>query len=237
MNHISAETIASSIPFRFLVGPNQREFTMHSALVVHQSPVLDVLVNGKYTAADPVVGPELKSDTALEPPDSPPAASGLFGGAKKEPKTEPPSRILTKREAQWNEFKRSRSSTGLFGNFFGSFRNNLAYEDYTNVFLSHTQLYVFAECYSIATLMEVSLDQLHGTLTRFRLYKGRMNDIVTLIDYCYSHMVPEPLRKLVIGYAACKIDKLWISEEFQELVETHGELSRALIGSMLNRLD
>ncbi|KAK5994166.1 hypothetical protein PT974_07608 [Cladobotryum mycophilum] len=244
---------------------------MHSALVSHQSPVLDVLVNGnfkesgdkcvkwesvdedtfirfwqfvytgKYTAANPVVGPERKSDTALEPPDSPPVVSGSpfggFGGFGKEPKAEPPPKPPTKREAQWNEFKCSRSSTGLFSNFFGSSRENLAREDYTNVFLSHARLYVFAECYGIAKLMEASLDQLHGILTRFRLYKGRMKDIVMLVDYCYSNMVPEPLRKLVIRYTACKVDKLWLSEEFQELVEAHGELSRALIGSILNRLD
>lgn len=43
--------IASSVPFRFLVGPNGREFTIHSALLSHQSPVLDKLVNGGFSEA------------------------------------------------------------------------------------------------------------------------------------------------------------------------------------------
>ncbi|RFU73018.1 btb poz fold [Trichoderma arundinaceum] len=51
MDSIPAETIASSIPFRFLVGPNQREFSIHSALLTHQSPVLERLVNGSFSEA------------------------------------------------------------------------------------------------------------------------------------------------------------------------------------------
>lgn len=40
--------VAKSKPFRFLVGPHGREFTIHSALVAAQSPYLNTLVNGPF---------------------------------------------------------------------------------------------------------------------------------------------------------------------------------------------
>ncbi|KAK2666953.1 SKP1/BTB/POZ domain superfamily [Fusarium oxysporum f. sp. vasinfectum] len=40
--------IATSKPFRFLIGADQTEYTIHSALVAHQSPVLSALVNGLF---------------------------------------------------------------------------------------------------------------------------------------------------------------------------------------------
>ncbi|KAL7946442.1 hypothetical protein V8C42DRAFT_36531 [Trichoderma barbatum] len=269
MNFVPAEVIASSVPFRFLVGPNEREFTIHSALFAYQSPVLEKLANGsfseaaekcvkwkaveedtfirfwqytytgKYTAAPPVIGLRSESDASQEPPPpSPPTSGFLFGGA---PKEETPHKEPTKRELQWRDFKRQRASAGFgpfrsAGLFGGGVRRNLSHEDYTNHFLSHAELYVFAECYAITGLMELCLNELHATLVGFWLSGERINDIVALVRYCYENVVPEPLRDVVARYAACKIDKLWLSDQFQALVETHGELSRALIGSMLNVL-
>ncbi|CCT76235.1 uncharacterized protein FFUJ_14131 [Fusarium fujikuroi IMI 58289] len=40
--------VATSKPFRLLVGPLQTEYTIHSALVAHQSPALAAMVNGKF---------------------------------------------------------------------------------------------------------------------------------------------------------------------------------------------
>ncbi|KAF5004684.1 hypothetical protein FDECE_8826 [Fusarium decemcellulare] len=48
MESISKKTAASPKPFKFLVGRDQQEFTIHSALVAHQSPVLAALGNGKF---------------------------------------------------------------------------------------------------------------------------------------------------------------------------------------------
>ncbi|VUC20983.1 unnamed protein product [Clonostachys rosea] len=46
MNGIPKELVASSTQFRFSVGPDAKEYTIHSDLVALQSPVLSVLVNG-----------------------------------------------------------------------------------------------------------------------------------------------------------------------------------------------
>ncbi|QYT00954.1 BTB domain-containing protein [Trichoderma simmonsii] len=51
MNSIPPDVIASSVPFRFLVGPHEREFTIHSALFICQSPVFERLANGSFTEA------------------------------------------------------------------------------------------------------------------------------------------------------------------------------------------
>ncbi|KAK3942607.1 hypothetical protein QBC46DRAFT_308858 [Diplogelasinospora grovesii] len=51
MDSISHESIVSSKPIRFSVGSQGRDFTMHSALVAHQSPVLERLTNGPFREA------------------------------------------------------------------------------------------------------------------------------------------------------------------------------------------
>lgn len=46
-----APSFISSKPFEFVVGPNKRVFTIHSALVASLSPVLERLVNGDMLEA------------------------------------------------------------------------------------------------------------------------------------------------------------------------------------------
>ncbi|PON22977.1 hypothetical protein TGAM01_v208232 [Trichoderma gamsii] len=204
MNFIPAEIIASSPPFRFLVGPNQREFIMYTALFAHQSPVFEKLVNGnfsestekciqwksvdedtficfwqyahtgRYTAAPPIIGLKTESEATPEPPPpSPPSPAlvGLFSSTATK-KDETPPRNLTKREIQWNEFQNQRASAnfGAFrstGLFNPRVRSNYAHEDYTNHFLLHARVYVFAECYGVKGLMDLSLNELHGTLAQY----------------------------------------------------------------------
>lgn len=271
---IPIRSIASSPPFRFLVGPNEREFTIYSALFAHQSPVFEKMVDGKfsesvekcvqwksvdeetficfwqyahtgrYTAAPPVFGIKPESEATCEPPPppSPPPlpALGLFGSPAAE-KDETTPKNLTKREIQWQEFKNQRASAnfGAFRStniFSSAIRSNYAHEDYTNHFLLHARVYVFADCYGIGGLMSLSLDELHGTLTRFTLHAERINDVVALIRYCYENLVPEPLREIVTLYAACKLPRLWLSEEFHALVEAYGELSKNLFGLIVDVL-
>ncbi|KAL7924860.1 hypothetical protein ACQKWADRAFT_286178 [Trichoderma austrokoningii] len=369
MNKIPAEAIASSVPFRFMVGPNRREFTIHSALLSHQSPVLDKLVNGSFSeAADKCVtwdsvdedtfirfwqyaytgkyavdlsitglesGPQASQEaekrTAQEAIEAATVAKeekeivqlvvkrdntlrGLSakderrlielqakaarraareaerraeiaeeeeelaellrmrdrrpvlaaedrerliylldrqvtrrreGQVASEAESETPSGELTIREAQWNSFKLKGASGSSGGTSSSSSngpkkgtsaRSNQAHEDYTSTFLSHARLFVFAECYGITGLMDLSLAELHGALVAFTLYEERVNDVVVLVRYCYDNLVPEALREMITLYAVCKIEKLWVSEEFQGLVEAHGELSRSLIGFMVKAL-
>lgn len=365
MNNIPAEVIASSVPFRFLVGPNRREFTIHSALLSYLSPVLDKLVNGSFSEAaekcvtwdsvdedtfirfwqyaytgkytvdlsatglqsEPQAAQEAEKRTAQEAVEAATVAKeekeivqlvvkrdntlrGLSskderrlielqakaarraareaerraeiaeeeeelaellrmqdrrpvlaaedrerlvyllerqtarkreGQAANETEREAPPGELTIREAQWNAFKRrgtsaSSGTSSSTGPLQRAARSNQAHEDYTSTFLSHARLYVFAECYGVTGLMELSLNELHGALVAFTLYEERVNDVVELVRYCYDNLVPDALREMITLYSVCKIEKLWVSEEFQVLVEAHGELSRSLIGHMVKAL-
>lgn len=48
MKLTSIVRVATSQPFRFLIGPFQTEYTIHSALVAHHSPAIAAMVNGKF---------------------------------------------------------------------------------------------------------------------------------------------------------------------------------------------
>lgn len=273
-------SVASSVPFRFLVGPNEREFTIHSALFTCQSPVFERLVNGNFTeatekcvkwasveedtflrfwqytytgnyaAAPPVsVAIESNSEAIPEPPPQPTPPTrpqtkespfpALFDSRLPPPPTRNVPSKEPKPTALWSAFLQRRHSDSIAVLYtptpvrFPGPASNPADEDYTNTFLSHVRLFIFAECYGIAALMTHSLNELHWTLARFTVHKERVNDVVALVDYCYENSTPEALRDLVTLYAACKLDKLWKSEQFRALVEAHSELSMALLGLMV----
>lgn len=115
-------------------------------------------------------------------------------------------------------------------------------EDYTEVFLCHARLYVFAEKYDIAPLKKLSVNRLHQTLSVFNLYKERVGDIVDLMQYSYANTVhrssfDDPLRSLVIHYAASVVENLVQSSRFKALLEEPGELASDLVVKMIDRLN
>ncbi|KND89567.1 hypothetical protein TOPH_05669 [Tolypocladium ophioglossoides CBS 100239] len=270
MGTIPYDSIIGSNPFRFLVGLHKREFTIHSALVAHQSRALDALVNGgmreahdgcaiweqvdektftrfgqymytgDYDAADPVASSaSTTKDTSSNGTDGlqdrdidewfvPPDEYSVVWKTKK------PS-YSSRRRRLWNEFENAQD--------YGPARcprprkNTDPRASYREVFLSHARLYVFADCYGISQLAQLSFLKLRGTLVAFELFDERTGDVVELLRYCYMDPVPEKLRELVVHFVACHVEKLWKNEEFQGLVEAYGELSRALVGKLLARLD
>lgn len=84
------------------------------------------------------------------------------------------------------------------------------HENYRPVFLGHANVYVFALKYDTDGLGDLSLKKLHAALCEFQLYPERISDIAKLLKFVhearrYSH---DGLRKLVMEYAACKIEDL-----------------------------
>ena len=123
-------------------------------------------------------------------------------------------------------------------------RNRESCEDYTDVFLCHARLYVFADKWDIGPLKRLSLHKLHRTLSVFNLYKERVGDIVTLMRYSYDNTphlssTEDPLRSLLIHYATCVVENLVRSSEFKALLllEEARELASDLIVKMIDRLD
>ena len=105
--------------------------------------------------------------------------------------------------------------------------NQSANEDYTEVFLSHARLYVFAEKYDIQRLKILALEELHNTLAIFTLHRGRTGDIVTLLKYVYANTSTsarsgESLRLLLRDYIGYEMSTLMTDEDFRDLMVHDG---------------
>ncbi|KAL8674300.1 MAG: hypothetical protein Q9168_001293 [Polycauliona sp. 1 TL-2023] len=100
-------------------------------------------------------------------------------------------------------------------------------EDYSDVFLSHAQLYVFAERYDIRILKTLALENLRDTLAVFTLHKECTGDIIALLQYGYANtIVPsawnEDLRTLLTHYMGYEMDTLMTNEGFRDLMVEDG---------------
>ncbi|MCJ1473682.1 hypothetical protein MMC13_002333 [Lambiella insularis] len=105
--------------------------------------------------------------------------------------------------------------------------NRGADENYTEVFLSHARLYVFAETYDIQDLKILALENLHNTLAVYTLYRQRTGDIVTLLRYAYANTAGykrdrNDLRTLLRHYVGYEMGLLMGDEEFKELMIEDG---------------
>lgn len=99
--------------------------------------------------------------------------------------------------------------------------NQSEYEDYTEVFLCHAYLHVFADKYGIQSLKVLALEELHATLAAFTLHQQRTSDIVTLLHYVYSKAPrqsneKEDLRTLVMQYVECEIDTFLKDDDLRD---------------------
>ncbi|KAK4234048.1 hypothetical protein C8A03DRAFT_47531 [Achaetomium macrosporum] len=261
MEQIRWEDIASSKMFRFSVGPQKREFTMHSALVAHQSPALKTLVantqfkeareahaeleeyayTGDYHAAVEGVS------CVNEDTDKKDATSIDQRGRRPHIRPAAPSSILTSRghisgqsrkNKPWEIFdtivKQMCRSTSPRGHVAV---DAVALDHGAEGFLRHVRVYLFADCYGIKRLMDLVLCKLGQALRSFPLGGERVEDIIALLRYCYDNAAPERLRSLLVLYTACNVQELWKTNTFKALLEAHDELSVAVIESLVERLN
>lgn len=118
-------------------------------------------------------------------------------------------------------------------------------EDYTNLFLCHSRIYVFAEKYDIASLRMLALHKLHQMLKTFKVCGKRIGDIVNLVQYSYNNdntrdnevgQEIDSLRKLVIHYVACVFEIVARDNSFLSLMEEGGPFVRDLMNMLLKRM-
>ncbi|KAI1066688.1 hypothetical protein LB507_011635 [Fusarium sp. FIESC RH6] len=296
MGRVCKKAIATSKPFTFLIGPDQIEYTIHSALVAHQSSVLSAMVNGlfqesseysvKWDDIDEIVfnsfwqfvytgsydNPEPSSPTVVtlekeepKPDDSKqthtvsvldePAEDASVEEAPAvadEPAVEPasipeapPDDISSPPAAEETKTETAAArKTSLWIDFLFSWDHpsepvefDVRLRDCANPLVHHAKVYTLADRYAVTRLMEISHTKLHQSLTVLPISKEASSDVIELVRYAFEELVPDRLRDLVVHYIACVVEHLWNIEEFQELVEKHGSLSKALIGTMLLRLD
>ena len=101
--------------------------------------------------------------------------------------------------------------------------NHSSEEDYTNVFLSHVRLYVFAYKYEIQQLKVLALEELHATLRIYTLYHVRTGDIIALLRYVYKREeCDEGIRELMMQYVGYEMDTLVDDEDFKNLLIEDG---------------
>jgi len=102
-----------------------------------------------------------------------------------------------------------------------------------NVLLSHARLYVFADCYGIPRLADMSMHHLSQELLKLNVTPEVATNIIELLRYAYEEPSPESLRNHLALYAACKASELWMNPRFRELVATHGDLGLAMLEVMI----
>lgn len=60
-------------------------------------------------------------------------------------------------------------------------------EDYTDIFLGHARMYVFADKFDIQPFKQLALQKLHHQLAIHTLYIERVGEITTLLKYVYTN--------------------------------------------------
>lgn len=152
-------------------------------------------------------------------------------------KTSSVSSGLTRRQEMWNTFTELSCDTPAQvpkPPQYSARPNEQACEDYTDVFLSHARLYVFADTYGIEGLRVLSLQKLRQSLVNFTLYAERTTDIALLLQYAYQH-IPERtgtmdhLRELLMRYVCCHLDEIRRNDVFKEMLKAENNLSVDLL--------
>jgi hypothetical protein len=213
---LSYEAIISSTPFTFIVGPDEIEFTLHSALVASQSPKLDKLLNGhmKEAIERKVKFPHVDKDTFVR--FSQYVYTGWYDEAQPEKRlaSEDPTGLQATEQASerqplkakksaktraldpWDTENTKKSKRSELWDTFKAlhpFRRRQSapqpYQgdgDHTEVFLSHVRMYVFADYNGIDALQSLALYQLRLALTRFNLCMEGCNAVSQLVQVCFE---------------------------------------------------
>ncbi|KAG6309265.1 hypothetical protein E4U22_004089 [Claviceps purpurea] len=101
-------------------------------------------------------------------------------------------------------------------------------KDYSELFISHARVFVFAHYYGVEALMDLSMQRLHEALCAFSLSRERIGDILALIRYCYERPGPEKLKKMVAMYSAAVVNSQIpevVVEYFEDLLKERGDFA------------
>ena len=105
--------------------------------------------------------------------------------------------------------------------------------------LFHARLYTLAEEKLIEPLQTCCLGHLHRELLHFEVKQDNCQEFLQLLRFAYScrsrqsFCGEDRLRKLVIHYAACNLEKLVVQGEFMALLDCYGEMGSDLIRRLI----
>ena len=121
-------------------------------------------------------------------------------------------------------------------------KNQSPNEIYTEVFLCHARLFVFAETYDIQDLKILALENLHNTLSVFTFHPERTGDVIELLRYVYSNTGEsqrgvEDLRTMMTQYIGCEMDTLLMDPDFRILMmDGEGALLDNFLSMVVKRI-
>ncbi|GAB7347284.1 hypothetical protein MBLNU459_g3370t1 [Dothideomycetes sp. NU459] len=304
---VEFESIINSKLFTFIVGKDEKAFTVHSAAISKLSSTLDALINGSmeealkniailsdinsddftrflqfaytgdytpptammtseeeassYPPGEVPVEPGEEVPAEMAPDDEPVYINDLpsvsrFHHMKKGKKKKvyetwgtPDGDVMSSSNSIRKENLRSvfnqrvycpKTPRMLYLKTCEPVKNSQAREDFSQIFLAHARLYLFADRYGISELARLSLHKLHQTLKGFTLYPARIGDVVTLVQEVYDHTAEredgEDLRDLVISYVASEIDAIGKSPAFTALLVDGGDLVKDVWGMVQRSL-
>ncbi|KAK4139768.1 uncharacterized protein C8A04DRAFT_32732 [Dichotomopilus funicola] len=219
----SWKAISASKLYRFLIGPEKKEFNIHAAIITQMYPVLAVFVNGtefKEGHEDQAELEDVDEETSLSSQES--ASDEDFDGSSKdsgggsELQTNNKRKKTSQQSIHHRDKGRSKSARTpsywkIFDAVVESFRPPSYTEapnmvpavltpEFSKILLDHARLLVFADCYQIAILAKMALFHLGRELQNTKDQPAdevSVEAIVGLLEFCYAEPRPGELRSLV----------------------------------------
>ena len=119
-------------------------------------------------------------------------------------------------------------------------RNSHHEEEYSEVFLGHARLYVFADKYDIDNLKALAREELHATLAVSTMYQPRTRDVVALLRYIYANTAEtksgvEDLRSLMTGYIGAEIETLIKDKDLEALMSQDASMLADILGAVRSK--
>ncbi|KAF5974816.1 hypothetical protein FCOIX_8006 [Fusarium coicis] len=254
---VSTKSIAKSKPFTFVVGPDETEFTIHSALVAKQSPVLNVLVNGPFKEAleQRVEWIDLEETVFLSFWEF--AYTGDYADPIREDddqeETDPVDEELSNWGKSWAHYVRhyppflgpnSRNAPGLNGmwqDFVDKYAPVSRPSDVSKVggctLLHHAQVCIFADRYCIDGLIDVSLGKLFIALEAIIPWGSSWDSVMELLILASGMFVPLKLREIVAEYILSQAELFRNQEVFQDFMSNHGGPMQGLLSQVFEPVD
>ncbi|CAH0045948.1 unnamed protein product [Clonostachys solani] len=235
MKPIPVEALASSDLYRFIVGPEKKVYHVHSAVLANHSPALDAMVNGglRESVEQTVDWTDVEPTAFLD-------EDVLEVDIREEERDIPPYCILDELWIKFNALPLGDSEQWL-PRQPKSVSSRVVVNSYSDLLIHHARVCVLADKYLVPPLKQLALEALRKELSLHLCDLEKIPeiapDVIALLHYCFNNPAPEKLRKLVSLFTACIITDLWKCEGVQDLLESSGELSTAVLGCIATNLD
>ncbi|KAG6135424.1 hypothetical protein E4U28_005394 [Claviceps purpurea] len=225
------EEIIAFKPFKFVVGKEEKEIYMHSALVGKWSKVLDKMMNSPFIEGQQgyavLADEDVKTIAAF-------AEFVYTGDYQLSSEESPPDSGTESHSTAACKYSAEKLGQPL-NDHWDAFATS---KEYSEFFIAHAKVFVFADCYGIDALVNLSMRKLHQALCGFRLSKARVGDILALVRFCYERPGPDKLKRLVASYSAAIMDpgvSNLMADCFQQLLKERGDFAADMAWFLASR--